>query len=431
MRASHLAHGVRFLVLTACLVVGPDAIAQDTALETLLQTALTQNLDLQALQQRVREAEGLASQAGLRPNPSVEFSVSEGSVLGSNGERSLAVNYRHVFELGGKRDRRMDVAALRVELARLEVAEAERQLSAAVRETFTSVLAAERLLGNLDQHVEASRNAVELASARATVGEGAKLEEALFQTDTHRLTAERPVLTSRRDRLLLELKLLAGLDPEVTVALSGSPSVEPVELSLEEAITTALTQRPDLAAARVEQQIRAAEIRLAEAVAVPDATGFVEYAHGRSRFPQLGLTPAGNPTPLVDTDNMLRAGVSFELPWSNWNQGNIQAAVARENAADLRVRYLEQAVTEEVRAAFRAVEAAAESLEVLEEQLGPLAESNLQVVRQAYELGEFRAFDVVTERRRSIEVEQARIETQRTYALARIELDKAMGASGF
>jgi cobalt-zinc-cadmium efflux system outer membrane protein len=419
------------VVLLGFLFGATVATAQGRTLEALLQTALSQNLDLQARRQRVLEAEGLTAQAATRPNPSMEFSVSEGAVLGSGGERSIAVNYAHVFELGGKRNRRIDVAAIAVELRRFEVEETERQLAAAVREAFVSVLATERLLTGLDSHIEASRTAVDLASARASVGEGALLEEALFRTDAHRLTAERALLVSRRDRLLLDLKLLVGFDPAEDLTLSGDLAFEPVRIPIEEAIELALDERPDLEAARAGQRMRAAEFRLAEAVAVPDATGFVEYAHGRSRFPQLGLTATGETTPLRDTDNMLRAGVSFELPWSDRNQGNIQAAEARERESDLRVRYMEQAVAEQVRSAYRAVQAAEESLRIFEEDLAPLAASNLEVVGQAYELGEFPAFDLVTERRRSIEIEQARIETLRTYALAVVELEKAMGASGF
>src|SRR3990170_8413996 len=85
----------------------------------LVELALTGNADLLATRQRTLEAQGLLRQAGFRPNPGVEASVSSGSMLGSAGEHEVSLGYAHTFELGGKLARRLDVAQRVADVAEL------------------------------------------------------------------------------------------------------------------------------------------------------------------------------------------------------------------------------------------------------------------------------------------------------------------------
>ncbi len=128
--------------------------ANGTRVEQLVQTALARNADLLAARQRIAEAQGLLRQSGFRTNPSIDASVGNGRILGSAGEREISLGYNHVFELGGKRERRVEVSEIGVQLAQFEVADRERLLRAELRSGYAEALAAVRSLEIVDQQLQ-------------------------------------------------------------------------------------------------------------------------------------------------------------------------------------------------------------------------------------------------------------------------------------
>jgi cobalt-zinc-cadmium efflux system outer membrane protein len=155
---------------------------------------------------------------------------------------------------------------------------------------------------------------------------------------------------------------------------------------------------------------------------------FVRYARTASQFDQLGLGPNGLPVPIRDRDNVLSVGASVSIPLRNRNQGNIQAATARSAAARLRRQYLEAIVRREVQAAYLRYQAAQQAHDTLARDGVNQAKENVNVLRASYELGETRLLDLLSEQRRAIETERAYNEASREYFLARVELERVLGA---
>src|SRR5438128_118745 len=85
--------------------------------DQLTQTALAQNKSLQAAREQLRQAEGRLKQAGLRPNPSLDLSRSTDVLFANEGENGFTVALSQPFELGAKRQKRIQVAEAEVELA--------------------------------------------------------------------------------------------------------------------------------------------------------------------------------------------------------------------------------------------------------------------------------------------------------------------------
>src|SRR5688572_30525459 len=75
--------------------------------EDLVKIALERNQEYLAAQERVREAEALMRQAGLRPAPTIEIEAGTGAVLGSHGEAAYSAAFFQNIETGGKRSRRL------------------------------------------------------------------------------------------------------------------------------------------------------------------------------------------------------------------------------------------------------------------------------------------------------------------------------------
>jgi outer membrane protein, heavy metal efflux system len=134
-------------------------------------------------------------------------------------------------------------------------------------------------------------------------------------------------------------------------------------------------------------------------------------------------------TQLRDRDDTLAVGVSIPLFSRKRNLGNVEASVARTRAAKLRTEYLERAIPLEVEAAWQRLESSRIALAALDGQAVALAQSNLEVVRQAYQLGQFRLLDVLTEQRRVLDTQLASIEVQTELRRSLAELEKAVGGS--
>jgi len=146
---------------------------------------------------------------------------------------------------------------------------------------------------------------------------------------------------------------------------------------------------------------------------VPDIGLTANYARQYSRFDdQFGLTASGVPTQLRDRDDVLTFGVQLPIGTRKRNQGNVEAASARAAAVRLRREYLEARVAAEVAAAHRKLRRSNRRLAVMDLRVVGQAEKNLEVIRQAYQLGQYRLLDVLAEQRRVVEMQLALIDTQ-------------------
>lgn len=419
------------LCATATLLTSVPLVAQAPigSVEELIAQALAHNPELLAARERIGEASGLLRQAGLRPNPDIEVSVSNGDALGSRGERDYAINYSHPLELGGKRARRLDAARLAADLVRTEVLDRERLLRASVRTRYVEALSAMRNLGNAQRVLDLTRKSFELAQARTREGEGSPLEQGLLQVEMNRIDSDRTLFQSQVERAVLELRLLSGMDEGGALTIGERLMPPATSVESQSALDIALKRRPDILAARIQEALADAEILSARAEATPNLTATGQYAHTQSRFDQYGLAAPGGPAvPLRDKDNVLTAGISIALPFRNRNQGNVEAAVSRSRAARLRREALERSARQEILAAINRYEAARRALDLFDRGVVGQSQENLRIVRGAYELGELRLLDVINEQRRVLETQRAYTELLRDANVALAELERAIGA---
>ena len=144
-------------------------------------------------------------------------------------------------------------------------------------------------------------------------------------------------------------------------------------------------------------------------------------------FDQFGFDSTGALTPVRDRESMLAFGVSVPLFTGRKNQANVEAAVAREHEVRLRREYLTLAIPSEVGAALRKWDATVRALDILERQVLRPAEGNLDVIRQAWQLGQLRFIDVLNEQRRLVDIRLACADAETEAAKARAVLAHAVG----
>ncbi|MCL4850201.1 MAG: TolC family protein [Bryobacteraceae bacterium] len=414
--------------VAAFLSVAPARLqpADPATVHKLLDIAVQNNGELSAVRQRMEEARGLLRQAGVRPPPALDISGYSGSLLGTAGEQQFSVGVSREFESAGKRSKRLRAAEYQLAIATAEYDERVRQLRYEILARLADYAAEERRLRVLDSMLELNRQSLELTRVRVEKGDAAQLEQNLIVVEIGRVEAQRSVASGRMEAARSDISRLIGVAPGETwtAAARAVPSIIP----LEGLASKAAGQRPDLRLLRFARQFAEAEISLAEAEARPNVTASVSYSRVTSRFDdQLGLNAANQLTPLRDRDDLLQVGISIPLFFRNRNLGNIEAAAARTKAAQHRLEYLERAIPLEVEAAWRQFESSRTALASLDGQAIPLSESNLDVIRQAYQLGQLRLLDVLAEQRRALDLQLTSIDLQAELRRSLAELEKAVG----
>jgi cobalt-zinc-cadmium efflux system outer membrane protein len=144
-----------------------------------------------------------------------------------------------------------------------------------------------------------------------------------------------------------------------------------------------------------------------------------------SSFPVFGINDANQLQPVQDVFNFLTLGVTISLPVRNKNQGAIEAAAADADAAKQRREFTELTIRREVAAAYAQYERAARAMEIYRVGVKEQSSSNLDVIRQTYELGSKTLLDYITEQRRYIELENEYIDALLATYLARIDIARA------
>jgi cobalt-zinc-cadmium efflux system outer membrane protein len=389
----------------------------------LVRRALTSNAELGATRLEIERARARLRQAGLRPNPSVEFEQQQG-VFNSPGERTTSVGVSVPLELGSKRQRRIDLAQAEFEAVQAEVADRERRLANDVRAAYAEAMAAARELSITADLNSIDTQTAQVVEVRVKEGDAAPLELNLLRVEVERLRSRRALVTGRLQAALLKLKNLAGISGTETLRLREdlmSFVLPDPPASLEAAVEIALRSRPDLRLAKLTEEVAQAGLRLARAQAVPDVTAFSRYSRSRSTFDQ---TPIG---PLTDRDKLFAYGVSISIPVFNRNQGAKAEAEAAIAQSQQRRQFVEAVVRAEVSSAYARYQAATQAINIFEQGVIALSNENIKAIRGAYQVGAFRVTELLTEQRRLIDSQREYTEALAERYRALADLQAALG----
>ena len=398
---------------------------QGASSNDLVRRALASNAELAAARLDIERARARLSQAGLRPNPTLDFEQTTGRFTGAAGESEVSVGLAVPLELGGKRRRRIELARAEFEAAGAEVADRERRLANDVRALYAEALASIRELGTLEELNNIDLQTTRFIQARVNEGETAPIELNQLRVEVERLRSRRALVEGRLQASLLKLKSLTGVPANELVRLRediASPGLAPPPTSLEAATDIALRSRPDLKLARLNVEVAQAGLRLARSYAVPDVTAFTKYSQGRSVFDD---TPVGV---LTDRDKLVTFGVSVGIPIFNRNQGAKAEATAAIIQAERRLEFVEAIVRSEVQSAFARYEAARAAVSTFEQGVIPRSTENIRTIRAAYQIGAFSITDLLVEQRRLVDAQREFTEALAEQYRALADIQAAIGA---
>jgi cobalt-zinc-cadmium efflux system outer membrane protein len=236
--------------------------------------------------------------------------------------------------------------------------------------------------------------------------------------EVNRTGREPAARQSRVEIAGLQLKLLAGMAPDAPLALKEM-ALAPLPLDVD---ARSARDRPDRLRRAGEKRVAAATSERAGGGPV-GATINLGY--------QRRLLPAERPRRAAPsgrsrTPPLLRRRREQRSFGQNRNEGNV-AATAATRAAERRVEFAVLTAQQEVGAAFTQYEAARRSLDIYERGVRDVSRRNLDVIRQAYQLGRGSLLDVIAEQRRFIEVENGYTDVLKQVYDAAIGIERAVG----
>jgi outer membrane protein, heavy metal efflux system len=316
----------------------PTISKRSVTLAEAIDIFMRHNLALVAARYDIETAEAEKLTARLRPNPQFTIGLSNLPVNLSGPfikEQTYSYGLSRTIELGGKRNKRIDVANANADVARGQFQMAVWQLTNDLKRKFYTVVLNQSLLGlareNEATFTEIVKHTTELVNAGEISGldlERVEVEKLKFDTDL--ANSERDYEVALRD-----LRFVLGGDYRaMDIDVAGTIDYEPYQFTYAELRDKALAERPDLKAAQLSERAADANIRLQDAQRIPDLTlgGGVDQV------------PLGTST--------YTFGVGIALPVSDRNQGERAKALIEKKRAQNQSQLVTNQVLSDVDKAF-------------------------------------------------------------------------------
>jgi NodT family efflux transporter outer membrane factor (OMF) lipoprotein len=352
--ASATSQGGRFVRANDPALAASPAIARwwdtlgDATLSRLVDEALTQSPNIEAVQARIREARARLDNGRANLLPSVSASglyayaavpgAGLGEETGSQGDSSalefynIGANVSWEPDLFGGRRRGIEASRATVEQRYAELADAQVALSAQVAQTYVNLRDAQDRSRLNARSTELQRRAVELTKQRRAAGTASQLDVERLQGQLESTDAQNVPLSAQIAMYQDALAVLTGRVPgELDASLGGNGAIPlpPAQVRIGDPASL-IARRPD---------VRAAERAL--------AAGTANIGAQRARmFPGVsfaGILGLGGTSPgdVLDPDN-LSALLLPQLSWSFLDFGRnrtlVREAEAQRDAAAAQYR---------------------------------------------------------------------------------------------
>ena len=406
---------VLFLLASFPIASLPTAAAQNTpatlTVDAAVRLFLDRNLEMEAARLAIERTRASQIAAAVRPNPGLTVAAENFSLRGPvpfDDIYEVAVSYSETIELGGKRQRRTELADLSVAVAEAELADTLRKGVAELKRLYyETVLAQENVRIAAENHDGVEQLATyslsrfeEGAIAEADLI-GVRLERMQFEATLKRAELE---LRQKNIRLIERL----GDTDYRNRSLVGEFVFDPIMLDLEALKAMALENRPDLWVARLDVDRAGALFSLEEARGVPDVMPFVGYKR-------------------VASSNTLLFGVTVPLRVRDQNQGGIAHAAAERRIAEARLAAVRNRILAEVEAAYAAYESARSQVLRFRDQMLGDADQSQRIALVAYQEGASDLLPLLEAQRTDANVRRSYYATLRDYHASLIDMELAVG----
>lgn len=414
-----------FLVLSAliCGAGANTALAQTQGpvritLDDAIKMALDHNHTLQAERSTILQAQAEEITANFRPNPTLSWDAQflplfQPTAAGSNyfdQNAQFDVGLSYLFEIGRKRQKRLQAALDITSQTKSQVSDNERALIFMVASDFVSVQLAESTLALAAQDLKSFQDTVDISEARLKAGgmsEGdylkIKLQLLQFQTDySQAQLAKVQALIALRQQIGFE-SVPADYD------VAGELEYQPVQTKREDLEALALRSRPDLRAAQQGVTAAQSQYEVQRSIAKQDLTAGADYSH-------------------TGGVNSVSLFFSIPLPVFNRNQGEIaRTRYAIGQAQETEKAAQEQVLTDVVNA-HESVQTNDVVIRLYRSGYLDAAKQSRDISEYAYKRGAASLLDFLDAERSFRAVQLAYLQSLASYETAVEQLREAVGS---
>ncbi|WP_395741321.1 TolC family protein [Prosthecobacter sp.] len=397
----------------------PDAShTKALSLNAYLQLVLESNLSYAAERYNVSMADAQIAAARQIPNPTLGYGFSRDVTYAASQrlQSNTVGNINQLFELGGKRKRRTDVATKSRAAASATLDGFLNQLRSDASTAFVDALS-QRRLAEKSREIAADIN--QLAKAQAErfkagqIGEAdvlqTEIEAEQFQTSLINIQAQADSAVQTMGGFLGVEGAWLRVIPLGDLEQSGR-TFDVVALT-----SHALKERQDLVALRHLADAAQSRISLEKANRVPDLSVGLGVSQLSSTQNVIAPTPA---------NNSLVISFSFPLPIWNQNKAAIQNAQFAALQAQKQVEAAELSVKVEVQKAFTLYRAAVSSVDRYRNGILKKANLVLEARRTSYQKGQATLLELLIAQRTAQEVRTSYEAVLATQAKALVELQR-------
>ncbi len=344
--------------------------------------ALQHNWDLLAAKSNIDLAEAQQIVAHEFPNPTLALSTAQINVDNNpagtpvangfwnrNYDTIAAVN--QLIEIGGKRSIRQRSAKAGHEAAIAAFNDARRLLDLGVSKAYIAVLLAEANVRILNDTASSLRKETDISNQRLHAGDMSESDKTQIEIAAARAELDAKAADAMAEAARVEVEVLLGVrDPK-----GKWKTVDPLDkLASKEvsgrSLSSVVGERPDLVAAEAALRKATEDLRLQKAMRIPDPTFLVQYEH----------QPPDQP-------NTVGIGVSIPLPIWNHNRGNIRAAEATRDQAELQIGKVQSTIASDIISAQIAERDALGRWQHYRDDVQPKSKKVLEILSYSYKKG--------------------------------------------
>ncbi|MGV3772127.1 MAG: TolC family protein [Verrucomicrobiales bacterium] len=340
------------------------------SIESLVAESLQRNPELEFYRKEVAAAKADRKQAGAYQNPELGLeggrkrSFEAGGGLAGEGT-AWSVSLAQPLEFPGRVGLRKAIANRQIELAEMGMQQFKATLAFTVRAVAYRLYTAQALAEASENAAHRSQELVETLVQRDPAGINPLLEMRLIEACVISLNRNATDAMNHAKALSAELNQLRGAplhaDVKIVPGILKFPTLPPISELVEQAVTNNF-------------EVRTQQIELAQ-------QGLRVELSKKDRLKEVTVSPFYSEEKAGNRENIVGLGVSIPIPLWNRNNGNVQAAKARQEQAEVTLNVIQRRVERAVR------ERTASYLARLE-QMSHWRPDTIQNLREASELAD-------------------------------------------
>jgi cobalt-zinc-cadmium efflux system outer membrane protein len=332
-----------------------------------------------------------------------------------NAFMDQAVSIEQAIPITGKNLARARAAVAEAVSAYEEVRRQQLDVVAAARASFFRLANAHAQLEINDKNIVSLRQIADISRSKYEAGTHSAADVLVAETDASRLEERERDLQRTLSDAQSQLNTLMNRDAFAAIGAPEESGVKMPELSISRLRPLVFARRPEIKMAEAKIDIEKSKLMLAQREWIPDPAVSVKAQR---------YNDAAQSVSEVD------AGVSFTIPWFNFQKYGAGVREARENvgAGEQALDRSQKEALRLLRDQLQKIETLHHHVELLRDKLVPQAQQAFQANRLAYESGKASFLDWITSQRNLRDIEATAREHLADYQISIAELEAIVGS---